>query len=221
MNDAKSIWSWEHAFAVLPDLLWKFLSVTLVVTIIGSVIAAALGLVIALARRSSPRPVSAVITLVMNFIRMTPLVVQLLFAYYVFTTVPPLVLGTVIIGIHYATYMAEVYRAGIDAVPPGQWEATTALSMSPTRTWTAVIIPQALRSTLPALSNYVISMFKDTPFLMVITVAELVRTAQLYGGTHFRYVEAITLAGLIYLVASLLSSWLARRLERRLEYTTA
>ncbi|MEW1962854.1 ectoine/hydroxyectoine ABC transporter permease subunit EhuD [Microbacterium sp. NPDC077644] len=221
MNDDKSIWSWDHALAVLPDLLWTFLTVTLVVTIIGSAIAAVLGLVIALGRRTAPGPVAGVLTLVMNFVRMTPLVVQLLFAYYVFTTVPPIVLGTVIIGIHYATYMAEVYRAGIDAVPPGQWEATTALSMSPARTWTAVIIPQALRATLPALANYVISMFKDTPFLMVITVTELVREAQLYGGTNFRYVEAITLAGLIFLAASLLSSVLARRLEKKLEYTTA
>jgi len=221
MNDDNSFWSWDHAIAVLPDLLWTFLTVTLVVTIIGSIIAAILGLIIALGRRTAPRPVSAVITLVMNFIRMTPLVVQLLFAYYVFTTVPPLVLGTIIIGIHYATYMAEVYRAGIDAVPPGQWEATTALSMSPGRTWRAVIIPQALRSTLPALANYVISMFKDTPFLMVITVTEMVREAQLYGGANFRYVEAITLAGIIFLAASLLSSVLARRLEKRLEYTTA
>lgn len=221
MNDDNSFWSWEHASAVLPDLLLKFFTVTLVVTIIGSIIAAILGLVIALSRRTAPKPVAAVITLLMNFIRMTPLVVQLLFAYYVFTSVTPLVLGTIIIGIHYATYMAEVYRAGIDAVPPGQWEATTALSMSRGRTWTAVIIPQALRSTLPALSNYVISMFKDTPFLMVITVTELVRQAQLYGGKNFRYVEAIILAGLIYLVASYLSSLLTRRLEKRLEYTTA
>src|SRR5690606_13811578 len=221
MNDDNSFWSWEHASAVLPDLLLKFFTVTLVVTIIGSIIAAILGLVIALSRRTAPKPVAAVITLLMNFIRMTPLVVQLLFAYYVFTSVTPLVLGTVIIGIHYATYMAEVYRAGIDAVPPGQWEATTALSMSPTRTWSAVIIPQALRSTLPALANYVLSMFKDTPFLMVITVTELVRAAQLYGGKHFRYVEAIILAGLIYLVASYLTSLLARRLEKKLEYTTA
>ncbi|GAA1538428.1 polar amino acid transport system permease protein [Microbacterium ginsengiterrae] len=218
MND---FWSWDHATAVLPDLLIKFFTVTLVVTIIGSAIAAVLGLIIALGRRSAPRPIAAVISLLMNFIRMTPLVVQLLFAYYVFTSVPPIVLGTIIIGIHYATYMAEVYRAGIDAVPPGQWEATTALSMSPRRTWTAVIIPQALRSTLPSLANYVISMFKDTPFLMVITVTELVRQAQLYGGKNFRYVEAIILAGLIYLVASYLSSLLARRLEKRLEYTTA
>ena len=221
MNEDNSFWNWDHAAAAFPEILEKFLTVTLVVTIIGSIIAAVLGLVIALGRRSAPKPVSAVITLVMNFIRMTPLVVQLLFVYYVFTTVPPIVLGTIIIGIHYATYMAEVYRAGIESVPPGQWEATTALSMSAGRTWTAVIIPQALRSTLPALANYVISMFKDTPFLMVITVVEMVRQAQLYGSQNFRFVEAIIIAGLIYLVASLLSSLLARRLEKRLEYTTA
>jgi polar amino acid transport system permease protein len=133
--------------------------------------------------------------------------------------VPPILLGIVIFGIHYATYMAEVYRAGIDAVPAGQWEAATALSMSRGRTWVAVIIPQALRSTIPALGNYVISMFKDTPFLSVITITELVRQAQLYGGQNFRYTEAIILAGLIYLVASYVSSLLIGRLEKRLVLT--
>lgn len=221
MNDDNAFWSWDHAIAAFPEILGKFLTVTLVVTVVGSVIAAVLGLAIALGRRSAPRPVGAVVTLLMNFVRMTPLVVQLLFAYYVFTSVPPLTLGIAIIGIHYATYLAEVYRAGIDAVPVGQWEAATALSMPRARTWAAVIIPQALRSTLPALGNYVISMFKDTPFLMVITVTEMVRQAQLYGGSNFRYVEAIIIAGLIYLVASYLSSLLLRRLENRLEYTTA
>ncbi|WP_298038215.1 ectoine/hydroxyectoine ABC transporter permease subunit EhuD [uncultured Microbacterium sp.] len=221
MNGDTGFWNWDHAAASFPDILMKFLTVTLVVTVIGSIIAAVLGLAIALGRRTAPRPIASIITLLMNFVRMTPLVVQLLFAYYVFTTVSPLVLGIVIIGIHYATYMAEVYRAGIEAVPPGQWEASTALSMSRGRTWAAVIIPQALRSTLPSLGNYVISMFKDTPFLMVITVTEMVRQAQLYGGKNFRYVEAIIIAGLIYLVASYLSSLLTRRLEKRLEYTTA
>lgn len=221
MNGDDLIWSWDHAFAVLPDLLMSFLTVTLVVTVLGSLIAQVLGLAIALGRRSAPRPVAAVITLLMNFVRMTPLVVQLLFAYYVFTTTPPLTLGIIIIGIHYATYTSEIYRSGIDAVPPGQWEAATALSLPRHRVWMAVVIPQALRSTLPSLGNCVISMFKDTPFLMVITVTELVRTAQLYGGKNFRYVEAIILAGLIFLVASYLSSLLTRRLERRLEYTTA
>lgn len=214
----ESPWSWDHALAALPQLLQGFFTVTLLVTVVGSTIAALLGLVVALVRRTAPRPVAGVVAFVMNFVRMTPIVVQLLFAYYALTSVPPIVLGIVIFGIHYASYMAEVYRAGIDAVPRGQWEAATALSMSPRRTWTAVVIPQAVRSTLPALGNYVISMFKDTPFLAVITVTELVRAAQLYGGQHFRYIEAITLAGLIFLAASYPTSVLIGRLEKRLAY---
>jgi polar amino acid transport system permease protein len=214
----ESPWNWDHALAALPQLLQGFFTVTLLVTVVGSAIAALLGLVVALVRRTAPRPVAGIVAFVMNFVRMTPIVVQLLFAYYAFTSVPPIVLGIVIFGIHYASYMAEVYRAGIDAVPRGQWEAATALSMSPRRTWTAVVIPQAVRSTLPALGNYVISMFKDTPFLAVITVTELVRAAQLYGGQHFRYIEAITLAGLIFLAASYPTSVLIGRLEKRLAY---
>ncbi|MGB3374231.1 MAG: ectoine/hydroxyectoine ABC transporter permease subunit EhuD [Microbacterium sp.] len=220
MNDDRVIWSWDHALAALPDMLWAFLSVTVYVTLLGSLIAAVLGLIIALTRRTAPRPVAGVLTFVMNFIRMTPLVVQLLFAYYALTAVPPLTLGVIIFGIHYATYMAEVYRAGIDAVPRGQWEATTALSMSRGRTWTAVIIPQAVRSTLPALGNYVISMFKETPFLAVLTVTDMVRAAQEYGGSHFRFMEAITMAGILFLVASYPTSLLIGRMEKRLVYST-
>ncbi|BDZ38924.1 ectoine/hydroxyectoine ABC transporter permease subunit EhuD [Microbacterium suwonense] len=220
MNDDRVIWNWEHVAAALPDMLWTFLTVTLLVTVLGSAIAAVLGLVIALARRSAPRPIAAVLTFAMNFVRMTPLIVQLLFVYHAFTKVPPLTLGVIIFGIHYATYMAEVYRAGIDSVPRGQWEATTALSMSPGRTWTAVIIPQALRSTVPALGNYVISMFKETPFLAVITVTDMVRAAQEYGGSHFRFIEVITMAGILFLLASYPTSLLIGRLEKRLVYAT-
>ena len=92
--------------------------------------------------------------------------------------------------------------------------------MPATRTWFAVVIPQALRSTIPALGNYVISMFKDTPFLFVISLTELVRAAQTYGGSHFRYTEAITLAGIIFLLASYPTSLLIARLEKRLVYAS-
>jgi len=217
--DSQPLWDWDAAWEVLPLLLEAFVTVTLYVTVVSSVIAAVLGLVLAIARRSSPRPISALIGLVSNVIRMTPIVVQLLFAYYIFLDAEPLLIGVIIFGIHYATYMSEVYRAGIDAVPTGQWEAATALSMSRRRTWGAVIVPQALRATVPALGNYVISMFKDTPFLIAITVTEVVRAAQTYGGNHFTYIEAITLTGLIFLLSSYPTSLLIGRLEKRLAYT--
>ncbi|MCW4456779.1 ectoine/hydroxyectoine ABC transporter permease subunit EhuD [Microbacterium sp. MPKO10] len=212
-------WDWTMVWESLPDLLLKFVEVTLLVTILGSIIAAVLGLIIAIARRSAPKPIAAVLTFIVNFIRMTPIVVQLLFAYYLFLELDPVTIGVIIFGIHYSTYMAEVYRAGIEAVPDGQWEATTALSMSRSRTWVAVVIPQALRSTIPALGNYVISMFKDTPFLIAITVTEMVRAALVFGGNHFTYIEAITTAGIIFLIASYPTSLLIGRLEKRLAFS--
>lgn len=213
-------WDWNMVWESLPDLLAGFVKVTLLVTVVGSAIAAVLGLVIAIARRSLPRPLAAVLTFIVNFIRMTPIVVQLLFAYYLFLDIQPLTIGVVIFGIHYATYMAEVYRAGIEAIPAGQWEATTALSMSRSRTWIAVIIPQALRATIPALGNYVISMFKDTPFLIAITVTDMVRAALVFGGNHFTLLETITTVGVIFLLASYPTSLLIGRLEKRLAYSS-
>jgi len=211
-------WQWWRVWDVLPELLEAFFKVTLVVTIVGSALAAVLGLVIAIIRYVAPKPVTVVVTFFVNLVRMTPIIVQLVFAYLVFTSTSRMTIGIVIFGVHYATYMAEVYRAGIDAVPKGQWEATTALSMPAKRVWFAVVVPQALRSTIPALGNYVISMFKDTPFLFAISLTELVRAAQTYGGSHFRYTEAITLAGIIFLLASYPTSLLIARLEKRLVY---
>ncbi|WP_206446832.1 ectoine/hydroxyectoine ABC transporter permease subunit EhuD [Agrococcus sp. KRD186] len=213
-------WNWQHVWDSLPTLLEGFLTVTLLVTVVGSVIAAVLGLVLELLRRSAPAPLAALLTFVVNFIRMTPIVVQLMFAYFALLALDPLTIGIVVFGIHYATYMAEVYRAGIDSVPQGQWEATTALSMSRGRTWRAVIVPQAVRATLPSLGNYVISMFKDTPFLIAITVPDMISNALRYGGDHFRFTEVIVVAGVIFLIASYPTSVLIRKLEQRIAFTT-
>ena len=213
-----NLWNWDIALAALPSLLMGFFRVTLLVTVLSTAIAAVLGLGIAILRRSSPRFVSVPLRGVSDLIRMTPIVVQLLFMYYMFTDLSALTVGIVVFGVHYATYMAEVYRAGIDAVPHGQWEATTALSMSPRRVWTAVVIPQALRSTVPALGNYAISMFKDTPFLLSIGVVEMVNAGLIFGGNNFRYTEALTIAGVIFLLASYPTSLLIARLEKRLAY---
>lgn len=111
----ESLWNWRHVWAALPAMLTAFVKVTLLVTFVGSVIAAVLGLVIALVRRSAPKPIAAVVTFVMNFIRMTPLVVQLLFVYYAVPSLSGLMVGIIVFGIHYATFMAEVYRAGMRA----------------------------------------------------------------------------------------------------------
>jgi polar amino acid transport system permease protein len=211
------LWSWERAFEAIPLLLEGF-QITLLATVLGMVIAAILGLVIAILRRSRYRWISMPVGWINEFIRQTPLLVQLVFAYYLFTSVEALHIGIAVLGLHYATYLSEVYRAGIEGVAPGQWEATRALSMSPVRTWQAVILPQAIRSTLPSLGNYAVSMFKETPYLFAISVVELVTAAQQFGARNFQYLEAITLAGFIFLLASYPTSLLVRKLEKRLAY---
>ncbi|WP_193104984.1 ectoine/hydroxyectoine ABC transporter permease subunit EhuD [Brachybacterium sp. FME24] len=212
-----SWWDWDHAFAVFPLLLEGF-KITLLATVLGTLIAVVLGLVVAIIRRIAPGIIRTPVTWVVEFIRMTPLVVQLVFANLVLSPYidSTLAIGIWVLGIHYTTYMAEVYRAGIDSVAKGQWEAATALSLPQSRTWRAVVIPQAIRNTLPALGNYAISMFKETPFFVVIYIPEMVRVAQTYGGDTFRYTESITLAGLIFLAASYPTSLLIRRLEKKL-----
>lgn len=207
------------AWEILPEMLMAFLQVTLLVTVVGTIIAAVLGMVIAILILILPKPLAWLVVWIANFIRMTPIVVQLIFLFWTFLWMDPMTIGIIVFGVHYATYMSEVYRAGIESVPKGQWEATTALSMSAIRTWRRVVIPQALRSTIPSLGNYAISMFKDTPFLFVISVAEMVTVAQTIGSQTFRYNEAITLAGLIFLAASYPTAVLINRLEKRLAYS--
>lgn len=212
MND---IWSWDRVAEVFP-LLIDGLWITIFATVIGMVIASVLGLFVALLRRSKLRVVTIPVGILTEFIRSTPLLVQLVFAYLLFTQFPPLAIGCVVLGIHYATYMSEVYRAGIEAVPKGQWEAAIALDLPRSRTWRDVVLPQAIRNTVPGLGNYAISMFKETPFLFAITVGEMFYAAQKYGGATFVYTEALTMVGLLFLIVSYPTSMLVRRLENRL-----
>ncbi|WP_053695347.1 ectoine/hydroxyectoine ABC transporter permease subunit EhuD [Streptomyces sp. NRRL F-5755] len=212
-------WSWEYVGDILPDLL-QGLWITVQATLYGSLVAFALGLVWALLLRSPSRWVTWPVSIVVEFIRNTPLLVQLFFLFFVLPgwglTFPPLATGVIGLGLHYSTYTAEVYRAGIDGVPEGQWEAATALSLSRRRTWTSVILPQAFRRVVPALGNYVIAMFKDTPMLAAITVAEMLFQANSIGATTFDYMEPITVVGVLFVVISYPTSLLLRALERRL-----
>lgn len=211
-------WNWAFVADILPALLQGAL-VTFQATALGSLVAFSLGLVLALLLRSGVRPVTVPVRGFVEFVRSTPLLVQIYFLFFVLpdfgVTLDALLVGVIALGVHYATYAAEVYRAGIEAVPGGQWEAARALSLPWSRTWRAVILPQAIPRVLPALGNYVISMFKETPLLIAIGVLDLVGRAKLEGDEFFRYVEPYTLAGLFFLLLSYPSSLLVRRLERR------
>lgn len=218
MSDA--VWDWSFVAEHFGTILEAFLRYTLGITAAAAIVAVVLGLVLAIARRSHTKVVSWPAYAVVEFVRSTPIPVQLFFVYVGLAQaglhLSAIVSGISVLGVHYAAYMSEVYRAGIDAVPKGQWEACTALSLSPRRTWQAVVLPQVVRRVLPSIGNQIIALFKETPFLIVIGVAEMVTTAFRIGSQTFRYTEVITIAGLIFLAASYPTSVLMRKLEIRL-----
>jgi polar amino acid transport system permease protein len=186
---------------------------------VGFAVSAVLGLLMALGRRSTNKWVSWPTTAVVEFIRMTPLLVQLFFLFFVLPRyglrLPAFLVGVVALGLHYGTYNSEVYRAGIDAIDRGQWEAATALNFSPMHTWTSIILPQAIPPMYPALGNYLVAMFKESAQLLAITVTELMLTARIIGTETFRFLEPITMVGVLYFLISYPSALLVQRLEAR------
>jgi polar amino acid transport system permease protein len=213
------IWDWSFAFEILPRLAAAAV-ITVQATLLGFLIAAALGLALALSRIAFPA--SAIpVSVFVESIRSTPLLIQIFFLYFVLpgfgVTLDAFAAGVIALGLHYGAYCSEVYRAGFESVPRGQWEAATALNLG---TWTAfrdIILPQAIPPTVPALGNYLVALFKETPLLSAIAVLELMQTAKIIGSETFRYTEPITLVGLFFLAMSLVSAMLIRAVENALK----
>ncbi|WP_211262276.1 ectoine/hydroxyectoine ABC transporter permease subunit EhuD [Nitriliruptor alkaliphilus] len=214
---------WEFLFHLIPQML-RGLYVTARATVLGFMIAVTLGFLMALARRSQVRAVSWPAVAIIEFIRSTPILVQLVFLQALTRATPVIALTGVQVliiglGVHYATYCSEGYRAGINSVAKGQWEASTALNLSPWTKWTKVIIPQAVPNTLPALGNYLIAGFKDAPIAdAVVAVPGVLFFANTIRADSFRPVEPYLLIGVGFLLVSLPAAFLVRRLERRLAY---
>ncbi len=209
-------WKWEFAWEILPRLLVATGN-TLMAAGAGYAIALALGLVLALAQRTPSRTLTFVVRELVEFIRSTPLLLQIFFVFFVGPQfgirLSPWASGMIAIGLHYACYLSEVYRGGIESVQRGQWEAATALNLSTMQTYRRIVIPQAIPPALAGMGNYLVGIFKDTPMLSVIGVAELVHTANAIGSEHYRFLEPLTLVGLIFLAISLPAAGLIRLFE--------
>jgi polar amino acid transport system permease protein len=214
------MWDWGFAAQVFPKIL-SVIWITISATIVGFLLAMVLGLVLAIMRRSKNKAFSWPVIGFIEFIRSTPLLVQIFFIYYALPMVSGIYLsaftaGVLALGVHYSTYCSEIYRSGIDAVHRSQWEAATALNFSTLQKWTRVILPQAIPPVIPMLGNYLIAMFKDTPLLAAISLVEILMKAKIIGSESFRYIEPFTIVGLLFLVLSYLSAILVKRLENRL-----
>ena len=209
-------WRWDFMWEVLPRLIVATGN-TLMAAGLGYAIAVVLGLAFALAQRTPFRPLTMIVRELVEFVRSTPLVLQIFFVFYVGPQfgirLAPWTAGMIAIGLHYASYLSEVYRGGLESVPVGQWEASRALNLSTGRTYFRIIIPQALPTALAGMGNYLVGIFKDTPMLSVIGVAELMHTANAIGSESYRFLEPYTMVGVIFLAISLPTAALIRSFE--------
>jgi polar amino acid transport system permease protein len=205
----------SFALSILPDLL-RGAIVTFEATLGGFALSLLGGLILAVGRRSA---LAGACAAYIEFMRNTPLLVQLYFIFYVLPlaglTLGAMTTGIVALGLNYSAYIAEVYRAGIDGVPRGQWEAARSLSFSRWDSWVRIVLPQAIPPMMPVMGNYLIGMFKDTPLLATITIPEMFNAAMQVAGSTYRYNEPYTLVALIFLAMSYPASLLVRGLERR------
>lgn len=216
------LWDWDYALEILP-ILGQASIVTVKATVMGFVLALISGLILAIARMFGPSWLRWSVAGFIEFIRSTPLLIQIFFLYYVLPefgiTLDAMLVGVTALGIHYGAYCSEVYRAGLEGIPKGQWEAAIALNLSPVNTFKDVIIPQTIPPIVPALGNYLVALFKETPLLSAIAVMELMQRAKILGSDSFQYTEPITMVGLFFLVFSLISAALIRRVEHYLKYS--
>jgi len=210
-------WRWDFAIEILPQMLWATLN-TILAAGIGYAIAAVVGLLFLVGQRTPIKIINMINREIVEFIRSTPLLIQLFFVYFVLPqfgiTLSAWVCGMITIGLHFGTYLSEVYRGALEGVPKTQWEACRALNFSMFYTYRKIVLPQAFPIAIPGMGNYLVGIFKDTPLLSTIGVAELFHAATAVGGYHYRYLEPYTIVGIIFLTLSIPAAIWIRKIEK-------
>ena len=204
-------------------LIWKYrgrllraAGRTVLLSVISMPIAIFIGLLIALGRLYGPAIIKVPLAVYVELIRGTPLMLQLFVLFYL-ANLPPYVAGIAGLAINYSAYEAEIYRAGLQAIPAGQMEAALALGMSRRLALRRVIVPQAIRIVIPPVTNDFIALFKDSSVCSVITLVELSKQYQILANGTGGVLEFAFACALLYLLMSLPLSWLSRWSERRLK----
>jgi His/Glu/Gln/Arg/opine family amino acid ABC transporter permease subunit len=210
---------WSHW-----DALLRGFGMSLAITLVALAIGVALGLVLCASRLSGRRGVAGPARGYVTFFRITPEMVLIFWAYF---CLPPLfdlrlsawLSGTLALGLVAAAYLAEIFRAGIEAVPRGQIEAAKALGLGPVPRWLRILLPQAIRRMAPAFLNYLTEILKNSTLLAGIGVAELAYEAYTLGAMTYRYLELFTAIGVLFFAIifplSLLTRWREAELARQ------
>lgn len=199
------IFSLDDMIGFLPSLLQGAM-VTIAVSLLAFGLALVFGLLLGIARISRVAPLRAVVACYIQFIRGTPLLLQLFFIYYVLPyggiVLTPFVSGALGLTLNYAAYMAEVFRAGIQAIPKGQTEAGQSVGMSRGLLMRRIILPQAFRIIVPSIGNFFVSIFKDLALVSVITMRDLMFSGQLLASATYKHFEIFAEVAVIYFLIS-------------------
>lgn len=217
---------------LIPKLMEQALGIVVLTTVAGFVLALVIGFLLALGRLSKHKWLQSIIVVFQEIIRGTPLLVQLVYIYYVIPlfieigayligidgykcNMAAVVAGIVGIGINYGTYISEVIRSAILAIDSGQTEAALALAMSPRQAMFRIVIPQAFRNSIPVFGNYLVMLVKDTSLMAYITAPELLLVTKAYTAQTFLTIESYTILAVVYLVICIPLAWLVKLLERK------
>ena len=217
MNDT----TWELVRTSIGPLLEGAVRGTIPLTIISFAAGLVIALLVALARLSRVPVLSWLARAYISVIRGTPLLVQLFLIFYALPSlgvvIDPFPSAVIAFSLNVGGYAAETIRAAILSVPRGQWEAASTIGLGPPMTLRRVVLPQALRVSVPPLSNTFISLVKDTSLASTIMVTELLRKAQEIAAPTYEFMTLYSLAAVIYWLICLVLSSAQGRLERRLD----
>lgn len=210
------------ALSTIPPILGA-IGMTLLVAVASCLGASALGFCLEILRRSGGIS-GLVVRFLIDFIRATPVLVWLYCLYFILpfygVRLSALTVGITGLSLYYSGYLAEVFKAGIDAIAKGQQEAARALGLGRIDTIAFVIAPQMLRNITAPMGNYFVSILKATPYLAVLAVPEMLGRAFDIASETYRYAEPLTVAGTIFLALALAISQAVKWLERRLSAAT-
>lgn len=223
LAEARRQWTFDRYFPLLLRGAW----VTTYLSVVSMLVAVILGLPIALARMFAPWPLRWAAVVYIEFFRGIPILLLLFFLYYGLPTVAevyglpfslrlsPLQAAILGFGLNYAAYEAEIYRAGIRAIPTGQWEAAASLGMGRLLTFRRIIFPQAIKTILPPMTNDFIALFKDTSIVSIVAVVELTKQYQILAKSSLKYLEIGFATAMLYLILAVPLGVLSRHLEKR------
>ena len=206
-------------FQYLPRLLGG-LRLTIIIAVFGILIAVVLGILICILSISRKKPLVKLANLYITVIRGIPLMILALFLYFgvIKNSLPLLTSASLILGLNASAYMAEIFRAGIQAIDYGQTEAARSLGLSYVQTMRKIILPQAVKIMIPSLMNQFITSLKDTAILSAISVNELTMVSKTIIARNYKAFEVYSYAAILYIILITALTILSKYVERRLSY---